>query len=128
MIIHKKITQLSPWVSLVEKTVNLQSGPAPYHCFAQDDYVTALAIREDGKIAIVRQFRAAIEIFNWELPGGIVDPGQTPFQACEKELSEESGLIVQESYELGAHYPDCGRLENKIHSFFVTATSNTRFI
>lgn len=128
MITNRKVLRLSPWVSLVEKTINLKAGPALYHCFQQNDYVTVFAIREDGKIPIVRQFRAAIEQFSWELPGGIVDPNQTPLQACQQELYEEVGLIVQEAYELGAQYPDGGRLENKIHSFLVTATSDSAFV
>ena len=128
MIINRKVTNLSPWVNLVEKTVDLKVGPAQYHCFQQNDYVAVLAVREDGKIPIVRQFRAAIEQFNWELPGGIVDTGQTPLQACRQELHEEAGLVVQDVYDLGAHYPDCGRLENKIHSFLVTATSDPAFV
>ena len=45
-----------------------------------------------------------------------------------QELHEEAGLVVQDVYDLGAHYPDCGRLENKIHSFLVTATSDPAFV
>ncbi len=127
MKVYKKKTVLSPWVTLVEKTVELQSGPATFHCFHQNDYVAVLAVREDGKIPIVRQFRLGIEKFGWELPGGLVDDGQTPLQACYQELHEEVGLRGEEAYSLGAHFPDGGRLENKIHSFLVTATSDPRF-
>lgn len=127
MILCHKSTVLSPWVTLVKKTVQFKKGPASYHCLQQNDYVTVLAVREDGKIPIVRQFRAAIERFTWELPGGIVDDGQTPLQACQQELREEAGLLVREAYDLGSHFPDAGRLQNKIHSFFVTAHSLPTF-
>lgn len=30
----------------------------------------------------------------WELPGGRIDPGETPFRAAVRELHEESGLLV----------------------------------
>jgi ADP-ribose pyrophosphatase len=93
MIINRKTTVLSPWVTLVEKTLNLKAVPAVYHSFQQDDYVTILAVREDGKIPIVRQFRNAIERLSWELPGGIVDTGCTPLEAAHQELHEEAGLI-----------------------------------
>ena len=30
----------------------------------------------DGEFPIVRQYRPAIEAFSWELPAGLVDPGE----------------------------------------------------
>jgi 8-oxo-dGTP diphosphatase len=28
----------------------------------------------------------------WEIPGGYVEPGETPIEACEREIKEELGL------------------------------------
>lgn len=120
-VIHRKETVLSPWLTLVEKTVQLNSGEAVYHCLKQDDYMTVLALTEDKKIPIVRQFRVGVENYTWELPAGLVDKDQTPEISCRAELFEETGLIVKDIYYLGKTIPDAGRLENYIHNFFVTA-------
>ena len=128
MITNRKTTILSPWVTLVEKTLHLKSGPALYHSFQQNDYVAILAVREDGKIPIVRQFRNAAEQWTWELPGGYVDTGSTTLEACHQELYEEVGLKVQEAHYLGSYITDGGRLDNKLHSFLVTAISDKNFI
>jgi 8-oxo-dGTP pyrophosphatase MutT (NUDIX family) len=129
-VIHRKETVLSPWLTLVEKTVQLNSGEAVYHCLKQDDYMTVMALTEDKKIPIVRQFRVGIEAYSWELPGGLVDKNQTPEMACKAELLEETGLVAKDIHYLGKYVPDSGRLENYLHSFFVTAfqDSDHKFI
>jgi len=120
-IIHRKETVLSPWLTLVEKTVQLKSGKAIYHCLKQNDYLTILAVTEDLKIPIVRQFRVGVEAYTWEFPGGLVDDGQSAQDACKAELFEETGLKTKDMYYLGNNVSDSGRMENRIHSFFVTA-------
>ena len=69
----------------------------------------------------MRQYRPALEAFSWELPAGLRDPGESPAEACRRELLEETGLTVREIYPLGENSPCTGRLANRIHSFFVEA-------
>lgn len=53
--------------------------------------VATLAITEDGKVILAKQFRPGPqEIFN-ELPGGYIDEGENPKEAGERELLEETG-------------------------------------
>ena len=119
----RNTTTISPWMSIIAREVEFARGEAPqvYHAVEQADYVAIVALTRAGNIPIVRQYRPAIEAFSWELPAGLVDVGETPAACCRRELLEETGLTAQVIHPLGEAYPCTGRLNNKIHSFFVEA-------
>ncbi len=54
-------------------------------------FVATLAITKDKQIVLVKQFRPGPKEILIELPGGYVDKGETPKQAAERELLEETG-------------------------------------
>lgn len=56
------------------------------------DAVVILALRDDGAIAFVRQWRHPTGRPLLELPAGRVDPGESPSETARRELREEVGL------------------------------------
>jgi ADP-ribose pyrophosphatase len=124
-VVSKKIEQLSPWVKLETKQVRMggQNDLQVYHSIGQADYISILAVTEDGRIPIVRQFRPAVEVYTWELPAGLVEEGEAPSDTCRRELLEETGLIAKDVVPLGVWFPDTGRLGNRLHAFFVHASN-----
>src|ERR1019366_4758380 len=123
-ILSRKIDALSNWTSLVHKEVVPDGGTTPetYHSLLQSDYVVVLARLPDGRIPIVRQFRPAVEQYTLELPAGLLDKGESPESAAIRELKEETGLDSIKVTPIGALFADTGRLENRIHSFFIEAS------
>jgi ADP-ribose pyrophosphatase len=123
-IIRRNKTALSKWVSLVSKEVKfrLQEGSAIYHCLSQSDYVAVIARTPSGLYPIVRQYRPAVENYVWELPAGTVDKGERAVDTLRRELWEETGLKIKKIIKLGSYYADTGRLENRLHAFFVQAS------
>jgi ADP-ribose pyrophosphatase len=119
----RRLASVSPWIKLMEREVEFSRGaPAEiYHSVAQADYIAIVALTGNGKIPIVRQFRPALEAFSWELPAGLVDPGEKPIDCARRELAEETGLAARSIHLLGEAFPCTGRLSNTIHSFFVRA-------
>ena len=130
-IISRREKILSPWTTLIQKTVEFSPGENPeiYDTLLTDDYITMLAFTPNGEIPLVRQYRPAVEQYTWELPSGLIDPGETPEQACVRELKEETGLNSIRVVPLGMHYNDIGRLGSRQHAFYIeTDLPETDFI
>jgi ADP-ribose pyrophosphatase len=122
-VVSTVTTEVSPWVTLAEKTVQFEAGEAPhvYHCLRQAAYVAVLATTPGGLIALVRQYRPCVEDFTWEFPAGTLEAGETPEDAARRELREETGLQAESLVNLGCFYPDTGRLQVSSHAFFARA-------
>ena len=71
----------------------------------------------DGQVLLVRQWRFGIGAPTLEIPGGMVDPGETPRQAAERELYEETGHRAARWSELGAVDPNPAFLTNRCTTF-----------
>src|SRR5580693_4464299 len=56
------------------------------------DAVNVIALTSDGRIVLVRQFRAGSARDSLETPGGLLEPGEDPRDAGARELREETGF------------------------------------
>ena len=110
--IRTEVAFTTPWIEVLAKT--FREGEAPYYTLKLPDYTSLVAITEDRRIVIVRQFRPAVDHHTVELPSGLVDPGETPVEAARRELLEETGYEALEIELLGSMEPDTGRLGNRI--------------
>ena len=67
--------------------------------------IAIYAIRKEnpGEIVMIRQFRYPINDYMYEIPAGLIDPGEAPAQSAVREMKEETGLTM-EVYEGGADF------------------------
>ncbi len=94
-------------------------GPEVFHSLNLADYVSVIAVDESGRIPLVCQYRPAMESYTIELPGGLLDAGETPEVCAKRELIEETGLTLKgQMKSLPCLIPDTGRLENRLWGFF----------
>jgi ADP-ribose pyrophosphatase len=126
-ILSRRRTRISPWMEIIEREVEFATGAKPelYHALGQQDYLAIVARTPDGRIPIVRQYRPALEAYTWELPAGLVDPGEQASVACARELKEETGLAARSVHALGDYAPCTARLSNRVHSFSVETEAAT---
>jgi ADP-ribose pyrophosphatase len=77
---------------IVSRTFELPEGQTvDFEVLDGPDTVAVLALTEDEDVVLVREFRAGPEEVILELPGGLVEEGQTPSDAARRELLEETG-------------------------------------
>jgi 8-oxo-dGTP pyrophosphatase MutT (NUDIX family) len=66
---------------------------APFYVFEYPDFVHVVALDRDERVILVRQYRHGLKDVCLELPGGMMEPGETdPVLTAERELREETGF------------------------------------
>ena len=63
---------------------------------APEGCVIYAVLKDDpGKIILIRQYRYPLGRFIYELPAGLIEPGEDPGQAAARELKEETGYVLE---------------------------------
>lgn len=83
------------------------------------DWVLVVARTTNGELLLIRQFRWGADELSWELPGGIIDPGEDPVTAGLRELREETGYVGSSGRLIGHARPNPAILNNFCHVVFV---------
>jgi ADP-ribose pyrophosphatase len=93
----------------------------PYYVYEFPTWVSAVAVTEDGKIIIERQYRYALDVTCYELPGGCVDDTDSSHEmAIERELLEETGFRFTQYEYLGKTSSNPSTNNNWMHMYLAT--------
>lgn len=59
--------------------------------------VGVVALDNDGRVFLIKQYRHPIRTRDWEIPAGLLDvDGEAPLAAAQRELAEEGDLVAAE--------------------------------
>lgn len=92
-VLERKALVNSPWLSLEAQTCKLPNGKtiSPFYVVQQPDWVMILAEDTDGHWIMGRQYRHGMGRWFLEFPAGMIDEGEDPLRAGQRELMEETG-------------------------------------
>jgi ADP-ribose pyrophosphatase len=82
--------------------------------------VATLAVHDDGRIVLVKQYRHPVGDSLWELPAGRRDGDETPEKGAVRELEEEVGLTADALEPLATYYTTPGFCDEVMHLFRAT--------
>ena len=79
--------------------------------------VAVVAETQDGRFALVRQFRKPVECAMLEVVAGNVEPGEPLETSARREVREETGYEVETIRRLGAIYTSPGYVDERIELY-----------
>ena len=111
-----------PWLTIRKDKCQLSNGsivPA-FYILEYPDWVNAFALTEEGDVLMVKQYRHGIEQVCIELPGGVAEKGETPEEAVQRELLEETGYSFEKFECLGKVCANPSTTNNFTYMFLAT--------
>ncbi len=105
------------WLGQVD--VGLPDGQRIWHDVVRLHGVAEVALLDDrDRVLLLWRHRFVSDRWGWELPGGLIDEGETPAAAAVRELEEETGYRAGRIEHLITFQPTAGRLDSE-HAVFV---------
>lgn len=109
----------TPWISVRKEHVRMPSGVeiSDFYVSELPDWANIISITKEGKFIIEKQYRHGIRQVCFELCAGVVEPGENPLAAAQRELLEETGYAGGEWLYLGSYAINSSGANNYCHSY-----------
>jgi len=111
----------TPIFNLLKRTMKLEAeveqNRGEFYVLDAPEWINVIAFTGEQQIILVEQYRYGIEKPTLEIPGGMVDEGETPMQAAKRELLEETGYRSDTWSSLGTVSANPAIMTNFTHLY-----------
>jgi ADP-ribose pyrophosphatase len=116
------------WLAIKEQHVRLGNGHEieQFHLILGPNWTAVLCLTQAEEVVFVRQYRHGAGELVLELPAGVIDVGEEPRAAAERELLEETGFQASDFEPLLATVPEPARNTARAQIFFARGGQRVR--
>ncbi len=97
-----------------------------FYIIESRDWVNVIPVTFDQRVVMIRQYRHGQRDVTLEVPGGLVDPGDTPEEAASRELHEETGYGSNDWVKIGEVNPNPALFSNRCHTYLARNVKRVR--
>jgi len=107
------------WVRLSLADVEPPDGRRHEHHVVTLNPAAMTALLDDSgeRVLLMWRHRFAVDVWNWELPGGVVETGEDPAVTAARELEEETGYRPRRLEHVTTFEPMIGMVRSAHHVF-----------
>jgi len=127
-VLDEKTVLRRRWLELSEQRILLPSGAEidEFYLIRGPDWASTLCLTDDHRAVLVRQYRHGLGAPSLELPAGVIEPGETPLAAAQRELGEETGFEAREWLPLASVATEPARHTTRAHFFCALGARRVR--
>ena len=122
--ISEEVIHQNPWWTYKHDIYECDGKQQDYFYGELTGNAIVVPVLDDGRIALIRQYRYLQNRSGIEFPMGGIAVGETPLQAAVRELREETGLESSNFSKVAEFEPMQGIVKDKSHVFLANEISS----
>ncbi|ERJ13765.1 NUDIX hydrolase [Haloplasma contractile] len=116
--LKRNVIYNSSFLQVYEDDVDIDGKQAKRVVVDHSGAVSIIAINNEEKLILVRQFRYPVDQYTYETPAGKLDKNISIEETAHEELEEETGYRTDSLKLIGEYYTAVGFCNEKMHVFF----------
>ena len=110
----------TPWRAVVSDRLRGSMRNTDYVYLATPRAVFVAAVTTEDELLLVRQYRHPVRDWTLEVPAGSLEDGESPLEAAQRELREETGGTARDWTHLTTFFSSSAHLSLRSDAFLAT--------